>query len=499
MSRLRGASVLGLCLLGACRFDSVVPNGRLVCQTDEDCPNGGKCQESSITSITGEPGGDATVKLCCTGNGCVVAPKDKGDAALVGPDAADGGEPLSTSDAPSPDAGHEMATPDAGHEMATPDATAPHGPGPDGPLPNTRSSCDGSSCQYRCLPGWAACHAPIETAGCPTALSTPEDCGACGRSCAGCLDGQCPVEHIADKIGGGATLDPDHGAFHGNRLFFTAGDTNAVLSVGFDGATAGPVTTAAVPQRQPRVFGEYLYWHEGSGVHTIRRMSLAGVPGGPVETVVPSIPSPHATLYALGVVDAFLYWEIGSTLGAALKVVQRRRLDGGVVETILNPPEPIGRIFFDAAGFFWDRATDERTIRHAPAAGGDASDFFVKVDLDPPATHLRVLGTDAGFVYWHEGLPGGGSVRRMAKDGSGSPEILVEQVPHELGDDTIAVFDDHQNLFLVDRAGDVNAVVKGGGYLYNVALPRKEFAAFGIDGTHVYWLDTQGSLWRAPR
>ena len=270
------------------------------------------------------------------------------------------------------------------------------------------------------------------------------------------------------------------------------------MAVPMTGGVAVPVTNVVqFEPRLPRVAAGYLYWHSGDGTRSIFRMRLADIPNGPVETVVEGIVNPHYnTVDAFGVAGDQVYWTVGSTLGAALETIQGRQIGKGLVEPLLDVPEAIRAVAFDVSGIFWDHSCCDQQVRYLSVTGGKASDFYVKQDpLGQPATHLRLLGVQQGFVYWHEGLPGGGLIKRQATTAGSMSETIVAAMPHELGDQTIAVSDNDQ-LFLVNRDGEIGTVVKAGAYYRTIALPKTTFAAFGLDATHVYWLDTSGSLWR---
>lgn len=212
-----------------------------------------------------------------------------------------------------------------------------------------------------------------------------------------------------------------------------------------------------------------------------------------------------ADSYGLAVDDTDVYWT--SSTGE----IQRVPKGGGVPVVLAQSAFPRG-VALDGTHVYW---TADEGVQRAPKAGGPA------VLLSSSSGIPWFLALDSQFVYWTDHF--GGSVRRVAKDGSDTSAVLatgtttfgitaagdkvffgdndegmVLAVPKLGGSPTVLSTSETPWALAVDdrlywsvacgpMCGALKGVSKSGGTSVDVATGLNQPLGIAVDATHVYW------------
>lgn len=475
--------VTALLAVAGCRFE--LPSARLRCSVSSDCPRGQSCQDVPLAAET-------AVRLCCPSGGCALGAREK-EEILAG--IADAG---TTRDAPATGPNDSGPTQDAPMAKEAPGADCtvsgcPARPGAD-------ATCQQGRCVYSCRVGLAACGGGSpETTGCETELATSRfHCGRCDRDCGDnrCSGGLCTPMRLWSPSRW-LRLASDAGAFDGQRLYFADRD-GMTLPMYIDKTGAGearPVTDLWKPDVQkrevaslaPRVFGAHVYWSHGESTRTIERVGANGI-----ETLVTGIDGLRPASVAVN--GDYLYW-VKDSVATGLATLQRRQLGpaSARVEDVVTGH--IEGVVYDRTELFFgarERPSEPVLVIKRIGLGDPAGAVGV---FHQAAGHLQVLAADDRYLYFVETIAEARVIKRKGRIGPDQAE-LIASVPQLFNAALTVIHGD--SLWFVERLHlSISTVPKAGGSLRRVVSAT--LASFGVDDTHVYWMDHNGHLYRTVK
>lgn len=312
----------------------------------------------------------------------------------------------------------------------------------DDPVHHVRAVCDGSACALRCDYGRDDCnHDPAD--GCETTLFTgdPRNCGACGRTCEGCVKGSCPGERLAlspapalprgivnhegalyyvDATGGGQLRSVDRGgavvasglgadprwavSWPGHGIL-VSGDAPAASGEGRDLAltVVDPGGAASVVLSTPAAAGEAV---DGlavdGGIVLFTRTAADGLWAFDANygtSLALAIASPRGISFHKGKTFVgstapltSIRWVKGAVGSGFTSDVARAAAGGASRLAVYDNPDRIWTPFL-----FWISEADG-SVRNAPADGSGDS-VNTKVSPGAGAGHADMVA-DAEGVYW---------------------------------------------------------------------------------------------------
>ncbi len=294
-------------------------------------------------------------------------------------------------------------------------------------------ACDKGQCVVSaCNANFGDCNL-MAADGCEVNLpSSPYHCAACGNACngGGCRSGACVDPILVSKVGyaagpldlfkgnlfigsqnsdevslvdvlsGSATLvgksnsQPINDIFVGSNFVLVAGngatrmDWSGLNQFKYSGGNSRSVVTD----------GTNVYFTSTS---TIRMGPLAGGNNG-------TFVGANGTIYGLAHDQGLLFWGIadGTIWSSPTSMPLPSKLGGG--------PPIAGNFDLDMSHIYW---SSSEGIHSIPRVGG------METNLAPATSTVRAVVVDATHVYWTDDMAG--LVQRVAKDGSGTPEILA--------------------------------------------------------------------------
>lgn len=285
--------------------------------------------------------------------------------------------------------------------------------------------CEGSFAT--CEPGGPTCATNL--------LTSPDHCGACGRSCLGatCTNGRCPVDSLttAGARAYGIALDDTH-------LYYSDRDGGVLRKLTKDGSTE-PVVLA---QNQSAI------------------TFVAVDPGG----------------------TGFVYFTRNGSDGGVSKVP---KTPGGAVVTLASRPNAWEIAVDETHVYFTTRGPNPMamlpgTIERVPKTGGAA------VQLASTSHEPGSVALDSEFVYYTDKYAE--TVNRIRKLSPSAPEEVSGSQP---GPDGIAV--DGDNLFWTCFGGDsVIKRAKQNGMNIALALEQDQPNGIAASGNFVYYSTYEG-------
>lgn len=311
----------------------------------------------------------------------------------------------------------------------------------DDPVHHARAVCAKSGCAVRCEYGWADCNGAQDD-GCETELfaGDPRNCGACGRTCAGCVKGACPGERLA--LSPAPTLPRGIVNHEGALYYVDAAGGGQLRSVDRGGAViatglgADPRWAASWPDHGVLVSGDV---PAASGTGRDLAVSLVDA-GGATSTVL-------------------------SAPGVAGEAVDGLAVDGGIV------------LFTRTAGGVWafDANYGTTLARAVPAPRG--------LTFNKGKTYVGSTATPAE-IRWLKGAIGSGWTTGVARsEARGSPSRL-------------AIFDNPDRIWIPyvfwisEDDGSVHGTAADGTGSLSTYAERGEAAVHAdivADGEGVYW------------
>ena len=330
--------------------------------------------------------------------------------------------------------------------------------------------------------------------GCETLVrSDPENCGACGASCAGgtCTSGVCDPVLLA------AAERPDSVAVHASGVYFPSQDS--LLRIPLAGGEPAVLLTApssAEEVSNAQIDGERVcFAHgyddfasvalDGSDLREIHQLGWSGTylahggrlfaatrvddPYSQSETwtieSAPALGGGTPDVLATGqaepagfaAADGWLYWA-----GARTGLVHRTTTEGGEIATVASDRPGVTDVATDGEHVYWSVGGEPTTgetgrVLRAPAAGGEAQTIAAD-QLEPELLALR-----GGAVFWYSAV----ARAIVAAPKGGGPVAVVMQLSGN-GDGTVtglAVEDGFVYLALSfsSRDGIYRVAVRDGG------------------------------------
>ena len=360
--------------------------------------------------------------------------------------------------------------------------------------PNTEVACQAGACVYACKPGYGACDGSApEQVGCMTELVSSDNCGVCGRSCTGtaCNKGVCGPEPIELSLS--PNLGKSRYSFDGTYLYYGDRAKSAVMRIAKTGGTATQVAVGGNYDLVTPVGGS-LFWQASQAspaVHFILGVNSVGAE-------VRQIARGDYPILQIGAIQQQLYWVESYQLQDAMSTKHFfavRMQSGDGTESMRVFSGEITEQFnlvADGESFFWTNLAPNYEIRRGDLASRKAVGIYSSPRV------VSVVAVDEGYVYWVEWIPMALEVKRMLKSGQGEVELLGKSdlvIWPRSGvfvEDDLYIFSDDQAVLTVPRAGGhVRTVVERN--------PPSWSVSYGVDQTHVYWIDAQGNFWRTPR
>jgi sugar lactone lactonase YvrE len=313
----------------------------------------------------------------------------------------------------------------------------------DDPVHHAHAVCRRAACAIRCDGGSADCNGDASD-GCETTLFSgdPHNCGACGRTCAGCVKGSCPGERLTlspapalprgivnhegalyyvDATGGGQLRSVDRGgavvasglgadprwavSWPGQGVL-VAGDAPAASGEGRDLAltVVDPGGAATVVVSAPGAAGEAV---DGlavdGGIVLFTRTAVDGLWAFDANygtSLALAIASPRGITFHKGKTYVgsatpltSIRWVKGAVGSGFTSDVARAAAAAGASRlAVYDNPDRLWTPFL-----FWISEADG-SVRSAPADGSGAS-VYTKVNPGASAGHADMVA-DAEGVYW---------------------------------------------------------------------------------------------------
>lgn len=353
-----------------------------------------------------------------------------------------------------------------------------------GPWRNQKAICGRSGCALRCDYGWADCNG-VQEDGCETQLfkGDPQNCGACGRTCTGCLEGACPGNRLALSP---APVLPRGIVTHQGAVYYVdatgGGQLRSVDSGGAvvaSGLGADPRWAASWPDHGVLVTGD-VPAASGTGRDlAISQVDAGGVtstllstPGGAGEGIDGLAVDGGIVLFTRTAADGV--WAFDANYGTTLALQVRA---------------PRGLTFHKGRTYVGSTAATPAEIRWLKGAIGSGWTTGV-AQSGTTSTPSRLAIYDnpdrvwTPFVFWIS--EGDGSVRGAPADASGDERKYAEGGASAVHADIVA---DAEGVYWSNWAkGEITMWRASDGVTFTIATsahPR----ALALRGTTLYWTD----------
>jgi len=361
--------------------------------------------------------------------------------------------------------------------------------------PNTEVACQQGACVYTCSPSFGACGGTTAAElGCMTELVSSDDCGVCGRSCAGtaCNKGVCGPEPIELSLS--PNLGKSRYTFDGSYIYYGDRAKSAVMRVAKTGGTPSLVATGGNYDLVTPIGGA-LFWQATQASPAVYFILSVASVGAPVRQVARG----EYPILQIGSIKQQLYWIESYQLTDASMVTRRffavRMQSGDGTESVRVFSGEMTEQFNlvnDDESFFWTNLAPNYEIRRGDLATRKAVGIYSSPRV------VSVAAVDDQYVYWVEWIPMAVEIKRMRKSGEGEAEVLgrsnlvIWPRSAVFVDDELYIFSDNEAVLTVPRdGGHVRTVVELNQTGWSVS--------YGVDQSHVYWIDARGTFWRTPR
>jgi hypothetical protein len=241
----------------------------------------------------------------------------------------------------------------------------------------------------------------------------------------------------------------------GRDLYFGTGTRHTVMRVGSDGSGVEQLADAGGNTSLVATDGtSYVFWADDTAPW-IQRMGLDGTDQFPIA-YWSTLNSDGAHPTAMMVTGGYAYWAMKSPAS-----VFRAPTDGSLQQN------------------FWETGT----------IAGDQS------AISPAMIPLSVAVDDQN-VYWSDGE----RILRVGLTSIGSPDAGAPDASVNDGKYPFLIAVDQDRLYWTETLGDVvQSQLKNDGSGLLLYGTGQAPVALHVDGTFVYWLNKDGSLWAAPK
>jgi hypothetical protein len=376
------------------------------------------------------------------------------------------------------------------------------------------STCDPETLTCKvtgeCAQGYADCNGSGND-GCEVTLATDtENCGACGRDCAGgtCNKGQCGAAVVFDPTGATGLSYSYYGpaVLSGSTLVKLNTSSGTEIRVATLPTTPQTIKGAPLVTNQSNV---YIY-----GIHadaTNVYYSISGSPGSSVlykplagmETTTPktavTLPDTYQAKVITSNATAFYLVNTANNIFTAAKNLTGSGTTAAPLAGMPTTHSTITDLVVAGAYLYWIEAPN---IIYAYSLLNGGAPVAVDATTASGYSSYQSIATDGAYVYWTTSNSSSSKVRRISATITPAPGA-VEDVAIGLTSPNSGIVVDANYVYYYYTNKDIWRVVKDGSVTPSIigtvnAAPYF-YNLFGVDSGYVYGLGSAGQIVRVAK